>query len=142
MPPPAILGPNGRPLADRRAPAPRVVLRGRYDAAETTNETAKHWAMADGLSARMANSPDVRRKLRERARYECANNSICKGIVETLANDVIGTGPRLQMCTARRRRESSASRPRSRNGRPPSGWPRSSARTASRAPSTARRSRS
>jgi lambda family phage portal protein len=99
MPPPAILGPNGRPLADRRAPAPRVVLRGRYDAAETTNETAKHWAMADGLSARMANSPDVRRKLRERARYECSNNSICKGIIETLANDVIGTGPRLQLRT-------------------------------------------
>lgn len=53
--------------------------------------------MADGLSARSANSPDVRYKLRTRARYEVANNSYAKGIVLTLANDCIGTGPRLQL---------------------------------------------
>ncbi len=34
-----------------------------------------------------------------RARYEVANNSYAKGIVLTLANDTIGTGPRLQMLT-------------------------------------------
>ena len=33
------------------------------------------------------------------ARYEVANNSYAKGIVLTLANDTIGTGPRLQMLT-------------------------------------------
>jgi len=32
-----------------------------------------------------------------RARYEVANNAYARGIVLTLANDVIGTGPRLQM---------------------------------------------
>jgi capsid protein len=53
--------------------------------------------MADGLSARAANSAEVRRVLRNRSRYEVANNSYAKGIVLTLANDVIGTGPRLQM---------------------------------------------
>src|SRR5690606_22974194 len=42
-------------------------------------------------------SPEVRRKLRQRARYEVANNSYAKGIVLTLANDCIGTGPRLQL---------------------------------------------
>jgi lambda family phage portal protein len=41
----------------------------------------------------------VRRTLRNRARYEVANNSYARGIVLTLANDVIGTGPRLQMLT-------------------------------------------
>jgi len=41
----------------------------------------------------------VRRALRERARYEVANNSYAKGIVLTLVNDTIGTGPRLQMLT-------------------------------------------
>ena len=41
----------------------------------------------------------MRRILRNRARYEVANNSYAKGIVLTLANDTIGTGPRLQMLT-------------------------------------------
>src|SRR5690606_16967166 len=74
-----------------------AVVRARYDAAQTTAENARHWAMADGLSADSAASADVRRKLRERARYEVANNSYAKGIVLTLANDCVGTGPRLQL---------------------------------------------
>ena len=52
------------------------------------------------LSAAAANSPDVRRVLRNRSRYEIANNSYARGITLTLANDVVGTGPRLQMLTA------------------------------------------
>jgi len=76
------------------------VVRARYDAAQTTAENARHWAMADALSADSAASTDVRKKLRERARYEVANNSYAKGIVLTLANDCIGTGPRLQLLTA------------------------------------------
>jgi lambda family phage portal protein len=75
------------------------VLRARYDAATTTDENRRHWAAADCLSANAANSPDVRRTLRNRARYEAANNSYARGIVNTLANDVIGTGPRLQLLT-------------------------------------------
>ncbi len=74
-----------------------VLLKARYDAAQTTVDNARHWAMADSLSADSAASSDVRRKLRERARYEVANNSYAKGIVLTLANDCIGTGPRLQL---------------------------------------------
>jgi len=94
---------------DRSLPAPggpltalgtSPVVRARYDAAQTTAENARHWAMADGLSADGAASPDVRKKLRERARYEVANNSYAKGIVLTIANDAIGTGPRLQLLTA------------------------------------------
>jgi len=74
-------------------------VRGRYDAAVTTDGNRRHWAFADGLSADAAASPEVRRTLRNRARYEVANNSYAKGIVLTLANDVVGTGPRLQMLT-------------------------------------------
>ncbi|MCG3180109.1 MAG: hypothetical protein BIFFINMI_02464 [Phycisphaerae bacterium] len=74
-----------------------AVVRARYDAAQTTAENARHWAMADALSADEAASPDVRRKLRQRSRYEVANNSYAKGIVLTIANDCIGTGPRLQL---------------------------------------------
>lgn len=74
-------------------------LLGRYDAAVTTPDNARHWMAADGLSANAANRPEIRRILRNRARYEVANNSYARGIVLTLANDVIGTGPRLQMLT-------------------------------------------
>ena len=38
----------------------------------TNDENRRHWANADGLSANAANSPDVRRLLRNRARYETA----------------------------------------------------------------------
>ena len=76
------------------------MVRARYDAAVTTPDNRRHWAGADGLSAKAANSAEVRRILRNRARYEVANNSYARGIVLTLANDVIGTGPRLQMLTA------------------------------------------
>ncbi len=72
---------------------------GRYDAAATNDDNRRHWAAADHLSANAANSAAVRKTLRARARYEVANNSYARGIVLTLANDVVGTGPRLQMLT-------------------------------------------
>ena len=74
-------------------------VRSRYDAASTTDENRRHWANADHLSAAAANNPQVRRTLRSRARYEVANNSYARGIIATLANDCVGTGPRLQMLT-------------------------------------------
>ncbi|MBI5864857.1 MAG: phage portal protein [Planctomycetes bacterium] len=76
-----------------------LVVRGKYDAAQTTHENRRHWANADHLSANAAANADIRRILRSRARYEVANNSYAKGIVLTLANYVVGTGPRLQMLT-------------------------------------------
>lgn len=95
-----------RQLLPSRTPTPSPavaqalrLIRARYDAATTNDENRRHWANADNLSANAANSPDVRRLLRNRARYEVANNSYARGIVLTLANDVIGTGPRLQMLT-------------------------------------------
>lgn len=75
------------------------VVQARFDVAQTTAENRRHWVMADSLSADGAGSADVRKKLRERARYEVANNSYAKGIVLTIANDCIGTGPRLQLLT-------------------------------------------
>jgi lambda family phage portal protein len=75
----------------------RLFVRARYDSAQTTPENKRHWHNVDFLSANAANRPEIRRVLRARARYEVANNSYARGIVLTLANDVIGTGPRLQM---------------------------------------------
>jgi len=94
-----IVGRGATEAAGGHARRFRRLIRARYDAAVTTDENRRHWANADGLSADAANSPEVRRILRNRARYEVANNSYAKGIVLTLANDVIGTGPRLQMLT-------------------------------------------
>jgi len=73
------------------------VIRAKYDAAQTTPDNRRHWANADLLSADAAANAEVRRTLRSRSRYEVANNCYAQGIVLTLANDVIGTGPRLQM---------------------------------------------
>ncbi len=82
-------------LSDRGAK--RLSIRGRYDAAQLNDDNRKHWVMADGLSADMANTVQVRQILRNRSRYEVANNSYARGIILTLANDTVGTGPRLQM---------------------------------------------
>lgn len=97
-----ILGADGRPVVPSVTRAARSVramqrLSAQYDAARTTDDNRKHWALADGLSATAAASPEIRRTLRNRARYEVANNSYARGMVLTIANDCIGTGPRLQL---------------------------------------------
>jgi lambda family phage portal protein len=75
----------------------RRPLSAKYDAAQSTDENTKHWVNADSLSANAANTPLVRWTLRNRSRYEVANNSYAKGLLSTLAHDLVGTGPRLQL---------------------------------------------
>jgi hypothetical protein len=75
---------------------PRWIM-ARFDAAQTTKDSARHWAAAEFLSADAEADPAVRKTLRTRARYEVQNNSYARGIVSTIANDTVGTGPRLQM---------------------------------------------
>src|SRR3989339_1207665 len=87
------------PIRLREARVMRRRIRARFASAETSENNRRHWAFADSLSADAAATSDVRRTLRNRARYEVANNSYARGIVLTLANDAIGTGPRLQMLT-------------------------------------------
>lgn len=88
--------------APRVRPGDRLVstsdLYGRWDAAGTDDDNVRHWRNADGLSADAAGSASNRAILRQRARYEChENNCYGFGIVRTLANDLFGTGPRLEM---------------------------------------------
>ena len=71
-------------------------VKARYDAAETNATNFKHWSRADHLSGNASASPEIRKILRERARYECENNSYAAGLNLTLAYDLIGTGPKLQ----------------------------------------------
>ena len=95
-----------RLFGKRTSPAPRKAgfavpawLRARFDAARTTKDNAKHWQAAEFLSADAEADAEARRILRTRARYEVQNNSYARGIVLTVANDMVGTGPRLQMMT-------------------------------------------
>ena len=74
-------------------------IKARFDAAQTTKDNARHWGAAEFLSADAEADSHVRKILRVRARYEVQNNSYARGIVTTLANDTVGTGPRLQMLT-------------------------------------------
>lgn len=87
----ALFGPVKRPSV-----AMPVHVRAKFDSAEKGDDY-RHWANADAFSADAAGSAPVRRTLRNRARYERANNSYLAGISSTLANDLIGTGPRLQL---------------------------------------------
>lgn len=75
-------------------------LTARYDAAQTTTQNTLHWANADALSADAAASSGVRQVLRNRARYELANGGYAVGMLKQKANDLVGTGPRLQMLTS------------------------------------------
>lgn len=67
-----------------------------YEAAQlATKERPEHWSRADTLSSKAANSAEVRKILRNRVRYEVANNSYAEGIVQTDADFIIGQGPRV-----------------------------------------------
>jgi lambda family phage portal protein len=77
----------------------RRMLRARFDSQFTTPDNQNHWALADAMSIDASANWMVRRQLRMRARYEYHNNSWLMGMAQTLANYVVGTGPRLQMTT-------------------------------------------
>src|ERR1044071_2615763 len=72
----------------------RRQLRATYDVAKSSDD---HWRPADLMSAAAANDPGTRSQLRRKARYETANNSHCRGVTLTLANDLVGLGPQLQV---------------------------------------------
>ena len=99
---PAILDQYGRELKSTASTSigrPSRAIAGRFDGAQTTSANSAYWSAADGLSARAAHSPAVRKILRERARYEVANNCYAKGMLTTRANYIAGTGPGLQVLT-------------------------------------------
>lgn len=102
---------TSHPIAPPAPPAPKAAapakpargswqgqrVRAKYDAAQTNDQNKHHWANADALGPDASNSPNVRRVIRSRARYETTNNGYAKSAVRTKRNDVVGTGPRLQL---------------------------------------------
>lgn len=71
-------------------------IRAKYDAAQTVIGNELHWQNADHLDPHAAASFRVRRTLRSRSRYEVIeNNPFLKGTILTIANDFVGSGPKL-----------------------------------------------
>jgi lambda family phage portal protein len=85
------------PPPAKAAAAPTV--RARYDNALTTPENQRQWIGTDALSAKSANSFQVRRVLRNRSRYEVSNNPYLWGICLDNAAHLIGSGPTLKVLT-------------------------------------------
>lgn len=82
----------------RRQPqgtTPRDLVAALYDAAGA-GDNDRRWAKAISDSAVSANTESVRRIIRNRARYEVANNPYASGIVTTYTDEVVGTGPQIQ----------------------------------------------
>jgi capsid protein len=75
----------------------RQMLRARFDSQFTTPYNAEHWNTVDYASIDAQSSWMVRRTLRARCRHEYQENSILRGIVSTISNYIVGTGPTLQM---------------------------------------------
>lgn len=91
-----------REVASLRREIARRTIRGKYDAAQTTDHNRNHWTRADNLDPHSANSYDVRKRLRSRSRYECVeNNPYLKGVLLTLAGDFTGSGPKLDVTDKR-----------------------------------------
>lgn len=73
-----------------------------YDATADGAALVNYYANSDGLSPNAANSASVRKKLRQRSRYEIIeNNPYLKGTVLMVANDFVGSGPKLRIVDSR-----------------------------------------
>lgn len=94
---PVYLPAKAAPAKTSAAGTPGVRRVSRFDAAETGPSNRNHWSAADDLSPNTEADPETRRVLRKRARYERNNDPHMDGLVKQLANDLIGTGPRLQL---------------------------------------------
>lgn len=77
----------------------RLAARAGYDAAKTTDSNRRHWEAVDHLSSGARLTPEVRAEMRARCRHERDNNAYFDGIVATVANACVSTGPTLQMRT-------------------------------------------
>lgn len=83
------------PFKSRRRTVPPRAILARYESAAAEHHAL--WPLSDGYSADAAASPEVRKVLRERCRNQAEIDPVCEGLIDTVANDLIGAGPRLQV---------------------------------------------
>jgi lambda family phage portal protein len=94
---------GGRLAGDR--PAPTSVRAARelsaaFDAATSRGFDSATWGEADSLSADADADAGKRATMRSRARHVVTNWPLARGMVNTLADDTVGTGPRLSVAVA------------------------------------------
>lgn len=77
-------------------PQARLIRGTRFDAL-TNIDLLNHWRWADSRSIDASLDPYTRQQLRNRARYEVANNSYAFGVALAISNAVVGSGARLQI---------------------------------------------
>lgn len=78
-------------------------LSARIDSLANNPSNAKHWAGVEALSADAMFDHDHRKRVRDRARHERLNNTYCSSLVTNYVQDVVGTGPRLNILSERSR---------------------------------------
>jgi capsid protein len=78
------------------SPRPRIRAAS-YEAATTGRNYDNYYAYALDTSANAELTAAIRRRIRNRARYELRNNCYARGMCDTKSNYVVGTGPRLQL---------------------------------------------
>jgi lambda family phage portal protein len=86
----------GKVIKPRRVQTPPAIRAG-YDAADYDPANANHWAAADSYSPNAQLDSSTRQVLRDRSRYEAGNNGYYGGVIETIAGDTVGSGPRPQI---------------------------------------------
>jgi len=74
-----------------------------FDSSQSGPQMAKRFAFANDVSPNTDNNSSTRKTIRNRARYESQNSTYARGISLTVANDTIGTGPRLQFLSKDRK---------------------------------------
>lgn len=67
-----------------------------FDAADVNRTNTKHFSFSSSSDIDTLGRQD-RTTIWQRATYEIANNSYFRGILNTFANDLVGSGPRLQL---------------------------------------------
>ena len=95
----ALLDHLGKPMPSPSEGSRRNkgVLQASVDAGLDIPELTGHWRHADHLGPNTAISKEIRASIRSKARMERSQNSYLTGILQTLSNFIVGTGPRLQM---------------------------------------------
>lgn len=68
-----------------------------WDAATLSEKTYAAYLNCDSSNADASALPEIRKRLREFARKEVANNSYAKGLTLIVSGDLIGSGPRAQV---------------------------------------------
>lgn len=77
--------------------SPAKAVSARYDAAAHTPQAARKWSAADFSLPNDALSRDVRLTIKARARMECENTPWVAGMIRQYAEDLVSTGPRIQV---------------------------------------------